>query len=128
MSVAGRPEYVACVALTFGPSSPPADVAKTWCGRPSGARIVPWDRAKLAEVPHGRTVRYNTGDDLPATVSATSPMEWMFVDGDHALMSARRLDRMLICPECAAAMIDVLYTQTWDDPSTHGAEETHEEV
>lgn len=34
--------------------------------------------------------------------------EWRFVDVDHAALSRRNGDRLLVCPECRTAIISAL--------------------
>lgn len=48
-----------------------------------------------------------------------------FGDPTHAILNARNQGRLLMCPECAAAMIKTIQSGTWDgvpdpDPEAEG--------
>jgi hypothetical protein len=103
-----RPEHVKCVALDVGKHHP--DYGYTWCGRADvyGHQELPW-RDALATAARGGELITDLIGDAPPRVLRRTHTEFHFVNAAHALVYARNQGRLLICRDCAAAMLAALY-------------------
>ena len=112
-----RPDYVVCVSLRVGPYSD--DAGQSWCGRPRvySEQRVPIDEALRTPERGGHLITDLVGEGdarAPALlVIRDTSSEFAFMDAAHALLNARGKGRLLICPECAAAMATALHAGTY---------------
>lgn len=63
---------------------------------------------------HVKCVRLTNGSSARTWCDrAIAPLEWAFLDAGHAVQAALDRGRLLICPECAAAMREALDAGTY---------------
>jgi hypothetical protein len=53
--------------------------------------------------------------------------EFHFIDPAHALLNARRGGRLLICPECATAMLETIKNGTYEDDGSDECDDGSDE-